>query len=120
MIIQWIKNIFGIVNPESLSQGAREADRRARAKLSEEETDQAAAAEAAFNKGFELLGVLQKGGQILQRQKLKREIRKTVQSKIASVYNHPEIVDEVTERITEATLSDPFYKRLFSSNSSVG
>lgn len=112
MIIQWIKNMIGIVRPESLGQGAREADRRARAKLSEE-TDPASAAEEAFRKGFELVGVLQQGGQILRRQKLRREIRKTVASKIATVYRHPEIIDEVTERITEAAMTDSFYKRLF-------
>ena len=112
MIIQWIKNIFGIVNPESLSQGAREADRLAKNGLVPE-IDRASVAEEAFKKGFELIGILQQGGQILQRKKLKREIRKTVQSKISPAFNHPEIVDEVTERITEATLSDPFYKRLF-------
>ena len=42
------------------------------------------------------------------------ESAEKVSEVIADEYNDPEIIEEVTERITDAAEIDPFYKHLFS------
>lgn len=53
------------------------------------------------------------GTPFLKRKKLKERVKKKVKKIIAEEFDDPDLIEEVTERITDAAEIDPFYKNLF-------
>ncbi|MDO8461714.1 MAG: hypothetical protein Q7S98_02520 [Deltaproteobacteria bacterium] len=111
-MIQWIKSIVGHVMPNVISQGAKEADDDKGFLI--DVAEGAYLAEKAGEKGALLLGMIQKGGSEMAKLQMVYNVRKKVKKQISPAYeNVPDIVDEITERVVEAALADPHYKKLF-------
>lgn len=53
------------------------------------------------------------GSSWIERKKIKKKVRQKVERIISKEFNDPEIIEEVTERITDAAEIDPYYKNLF-------
>lgn len=62
----------------------------------------------------DLEDLIKSGSRDIERKKLKRKVKSRVEGAIANEFNDPELVEEITERITDVAEIDPFYKRLFS------
>lgn len=111
-MIQWIKSIVSHVVPNSVSQGAKEADEGKGLLI--DVTEGAYLAEKAGEKGALLLGMIQKGGSEVAKLQMAYKARKKIKKNLLPAYeNVPDIVDEITERVVEAALADPYYKKLF-------
>ncbi|MFH1652778.1 MAG: hypothetical protein ABIE74_01860 [Pseudomonadota bacterium] len=99
------------INPESVQQAAADKDRR------DKTVD---AVRDALNlrvvrEAGDLKGLVNEGGARLSHMKLRAKVRAKVSQKIDPIFADHDIVEEVTERLTEAAENDPYYRKLFSS-----
>lgn len=69
--------------------------------------------ETIVNHAEDLSDLINVGSAIMKRKKLKNKIRKKVEEVLADELSDPNIVEEVTERITDAAEIDPYYKNMF-------
>ncbi len=113
----WFKNIISAILPggpaETIGQGARTFEKKAKARLIDV-TDGVHLADAARKKSGELVSLLLRGGERVDRFRLWMGARKKVKKNVMDAYDMPELLDEITEKIVEASKEDPFYRRLFS------
>lgn len=111
MVLKWIQNVLMGPRPELTGRAAAESDvvlnRPSRkAKLMD-------LANLAVRERATEYGSMVKGGfsSVTQRQ-MKDKIRKRVAKAIDIEFDDPELIEEITETITDAASIDPFYRKL--------
>lgn len=112
--MNWIKNIVSHILPQNTATaGADEADKKRmrQLKMEEEAAELAQASEEARKQGALLSGIVKKGRAKMARGEMFEKARAKVQKNLDPAFDNPDIVDEVTERILEAALNDPHYKK---------
>lgn len=109
MILKWIQSVI------SRPVAADSPSHSAPVKMSKSKTDGMVdvAHEVLKADAEELEDLLQLGLPTIKRKKLKARIRKKVKSAIVEEFDDADIVEEVTERITNAAEFDPYYRRMF-------
>lgn len=113
-MIGWIKNVIYTVLPQTIGQGASALEKKAKAKLEDEEQGSGQAdVEETREKSSQLLGLVRKPGQTLNAIKLRVNARKKVKKNLSSFYDIDGIPEEITEKLIEAAQVDPFYKKWF-------
>lgn len=124
MITGWVKNLIFSVIPGGadqrpnegagqIGQGAQTYEKKSKAKLIDV-TDGLFVAEEARRQSQELFTIVRKGGSHLDRIRFWLGARRKVKQNMADFYDIPGILEEVTEKITEVSQHDPYYKKLFS------
>ena len=112
-IKHWLQNIFGnstiAITPKSPAQGA-DLQKAPKALLD-------LAQEALRQEAAHLQGLVEHGVVSMREKQLKKKVRAKVAAVIDPAYGDSKIVDEVTERIVLAAVSDPHYQELFDDNS---
>ncbi len=114
-MIGWIKNVISAVLPNAIGQGAATFEKKAKAKLTDINgvAEGAPLVEEARRRSLEFMNLLRKSGGRMEKFRLRLSARRKVKKGIADVYDIPEIVDEVTEKIMETAQEDPYFRRLF-------
>lgn len=111
VILKWIQSVLLGDRPEITRTAAAEADREINKDAKKRNVDLINA--ALVDHAEDLDDLLKLGNHALERKRFKRNVRKKVENVIAGAYDDPDIIEDITERITDAAEVDPFYKRLF-------
>lgn len=109
MLIRWLQQIlFGAptAHPASIKQGGDAAE-GIDGKLLD------VVREAMREEATDLGHLVQHGFPAVQRRRTRQRVRKKVRRAIHPMFNAPEVLDEVTERLANAVEVDPYYARLF-------
>lgn len=110
-----IRNILTLI--QSLTaQGADDLERRRQDKPKLMDVAEAQYLTAEARRRNLHLGELIKGpGAAVDRKEVRERVRGKVQSLMSPAFhNNEEIIEEVTEKLTDMATNDPFYKRWFS------
>lgn len=112
MFFDAIRNLFSLL-PHVIQQGAEEKDKkRAKPKLLDM-VEARFLSEEARQRNLELGSLIRKDRLALERQQTRRKVKQKVEKVIAAHYRLPEIVDEVTEKLTDAAHQDPKLRSWF-------
>jgi len=110
-VIKWLQSVIQGQNHEAERTAASKG---ADQKRKEEKGDGIDLINATLSKNaIELERLVNSGSVILERKRIKEKVRKKVKRVISKELDHPDIVEEITEKITDAAEVDPFYKRIF-------
>ena len=114
MIIRAIRNLLSLL--PQIVQPAAEAWEKKRFKPRLLDVLEARfLSEEARKRNVGLAALLKQRRSDLERTVQKRAVRKKVDALIAPYYRHPDIMEEVTEKLFDVASHDPFYKRWFTS-----
>lgn len=105
MIVGWIKNFIG--------QGAQAFEKKAKPRLIDVTDGVSMTEEAARRRSSELLSMVRRGGDQIDRLRFWLNARRRARNNLADFYDMPDVMDEVTEKIVEVAKEDPFYRKLF-------
>lgn len=120
MIFRVIRHILDLL-PQVTQQGADDWERK-RARLDSAKqakprlldlVEARALSEEARKQNMRLSQVLKQRKPDMKRVGQRESVRHKVDALIAPYYKHPEIMDEITEKLVDAAEHDPFYKRWF-------
>lgn len=118
MVLKWIQSMtHGAGRAEVLSQGADEKRKEKR------ETKLVDVAEEVLRKDREnLQGLVRIGWPNVQREDFKGKVRQKVWEMVSSGFDTTDIdiVEEVTERIIDASEADPYYREMFEDKAAKG
>ena len=112
MIFRVIRHILDLL-PQVTQQGADDRERkRAKPRLLDL-VEARVLSEEARRQNLRLSQVLKQRQPDVKRAGQRENVRHKVDALIAPYYKHPEIMDEITEKLVDAAEHDPFYKRWF-------
>lgn len=117
MMIKWLglvqKNAETEIAPRPGTVGATEAS-----SVDGVDVAHKVLAEEAQRRHRELEGLVKFGWPIVQREKMKKRVRRKVWEVVASAFRQPDddMVEEITERIVEVAEIDPTYEKMFPSD----
>lgn len=114
VILRWIQSVISGPTIEATQAAAGQSANELEKKKKKNSKAIDLINAALVDHAEDLDDLITSGSTIIQRRKLKKQIRKKVVSAISEAFNDPEIIEEVTERITDAAEIDPYYKNLFS------
>lgn len=114
MVLRFIQSILTGDKGEVINQGALEESKRRKESKLVDLAEEALRDEAA-SKSSDLKGIVNRGRSNLEREKFKRSKRKNIWSIVTRSLgiSDDEMVDEITEKITEVAESDPYYGKVF-------
>ena len=113
MIIRAIKHIISLL-PQLTQQGALDVEKKREKPRLLDMMEARALSEEARRRNVELSALLRKSGSLVVQQDERRgRVKKKVSALMAPHYQHPDIVDEVTEKLTDVANHDPYYRRWF-------
>lgn len=107
IITKWLQNLF---RGNSTAVSLPETSQKGRVTGPKPLLD--VAQEALRQEAANLQGLVTHGAATMREKELKKKVRAKVTKVIDPAYNHPNIIEEVTERITLATMVDPHYQQL--------
>ncbi len=113
MIFRAIKNIFSLL-PHLTQQGAIEKEKKKEKPRLLDVMQARFLSEEARRRNVELSALIKNNGNIVADEALQEGVEKKVNALMAPHYQHPEIMDEVTEKLTDVARHDPYYRRWFS------
>ncbi len=108
-MVTWVRNVISSILPASLGQGGETFEKKEKPRLFDV-TDGYFLVEEARKWG---LSMVRKGRTELDEVRDKLRARRFVRKNISEVYDLPEIIDEVTEKIYEASREDHRFRNLF-------
>lgn len=118
LLIRWLQNIlFGPlpgVHPSMRDERTAATVSRADGKLLD------VVREALREEAEELADLVAKGVPAIRRRRLRQRVRQRVRKAILPVFDSPDVVEEVTERLASAAEIDPYYTRLFEDDTKSG
>ncbi len=112
MFFDAIRNIFALL-PHVGQQGASELEKKRSKPNLLDVMEARFLSEEARKRNLELGSLIRKDRLSLGKKRLRKGVRKKVEKVVASHYNHPEILDEVTEKLVDVAREDPRYRRWF-------
>lgn len=109
-MVHWVKQVIQTVLPTSIGQGAQEFEKKGKANLVD------------LTDGYQLVEEAKKWGANIFRSdhrdldevREKIQMRRKIKKGIAQFYNQPDLLDEVTERVYDASRFDSRLRRFFS------
>ena len=114
-MLHWVKNIFGLtwgITWQATRQGVQYLEKKVPPKLIDV-TEGAFLAEKSRELNIAMQRLLYNRSLEKERTALKRRVRRRVKHSLEELFAQDMIVDEVTERLTDAAISDSFYKKWF-------
>ena len=116
VILKWLHSVLVGNRPELERFAAGKSTDEKRKKKAEKVSSVDIFNAALVDKAEDLDDLIASGSHIIKRKKLKRKIRRQVEKAMIEELSDPKIIDEVTERITDAAEVDPYYENLFCGN----
>lgn len=112
MILKWVQSMTGVGRPETTAQAASH-EGRVKEKRDSKLVD--VAHEVLRQDRESLQGLVRMGMSNVQREKVKGKVKKKVWDAVSENFAMADgdMVEEVTERIVDATENDPYYKKMF-------
>jgi hypothetical protein len=107
-----IKNIISLL-PHLTLQGAVNIEKKKEKPRLLDVMEARFLSDEARKRNIELSALIRDNGNILKEDHLRDGVQKKVNALMAPYYQHPEIVDEVTEKLVDVAKHDPFYRRWF-------
>lgn len=114
MIFRAIKNIL-LLLPYITQQGAIDVEKKKKKEKPRlvDVMEARFLSEEARKRNVALSSLVQNNERILAEDQLREGVHKKVSNLMAPYYQHPDIVDEVTEKLVDVAKHDPYYKRWF-------
>ncbi|MBI4196520.1 MAG: hypothetical protein HY539_01725 [Deltaproteobacteria bacterium] len=105
----WVKGVIHTVLPNSIGQGVEELEKKVKPHLFDV-TDGFYVVEEARKWG---VNFIKRSWTDLDELRMRINMRRKVKRHLAAPFQTPDIIDEVTERICEASKDDPRIRRIF-------
>lgn len=116
VILKWLNSILTGPRSETVQAAAGQASDEVNKKKNGKSVDLANAALVEHAEDLEEL--INIGSDQRDKKKLKFRIRNKVRQVLSDEYSDPELVEDITERISDAAEVDPFYRNLFNRDAS--
>ena len=119
LILKWLQSILVSGRSETQQAAAGQADNEfKKVDRKDRKIDSIDVVNAALvDHAEDLDDLITAGSSWMQRKKLKKQIRRKVEMAMSKEFSESEIIEEVTDRITDVAEIDSYYKNLFCKNS---
>ena len=107
----WVRNIFGMTL-EATRQGMTYLEKKAKPKLIDV-AEGTFLAEKARKMNVAMRKLLHNYSVEKERVSIKKKVRKKVKEALTDTFGNEDMVEEVTERLADVSVYDPFYKKWF-------
>jgi len=114
VILKWLHSMLVRGRPELDQMGAgKSADENEKTEKTKNVKSVDIINAALVKKAEDLDDLISAGSPLIRRKKLRSKIRSKVEKAMIEELSDPSIIDEITERITDAAELDPYYENLF-------